>query len=72
MLNEVHHIFSMQATFIVCCVNYVLDSVISLASMASSVYVQNLSDNTEEVKVTISTGLSVNHFITIIIALCGG
>ncbi|MBQ7544801.1 MAG: MFS transporter [Synergistaceae bacterium] len=67
-----HHLFSMQTAFIVCCVNYVLDAVISLASMASNVYVQDLSDNPEEVKATISTGVSVNHLITILIALFGG
>ncbi|MBQ7154522.1 MAG: MFS transporter [Synergistaceae bacterium] len=67
-----HHIFSMQTAFIVCCVNYVLDAVISLASMASNVYVQDLSDTPEEVKATISTGVSVNHLITILIALFGG
>ena len=67
-----HHIFSMRTAFLVCCVNYVLDAVISLASMASNVYVQYLSDTPEEVKATISTGVSVNHLITILIALFGG
>ncbi len=67
-----HHIFPMHIAFIVCCVNYVLDSVISLASMASNVYVQDLSDSQEEMKATISTGISVNHLITILIALFGG
>ena len=67
-----HHIFPMQTAFIVCCVNYVLDSVISLASMASNVYVQDLSDDAEEMRATISTGVSVNHLITILIALFGG
>ncbi len=67
-----HHIFSMQTAFIVCCVNYILDSVISLASMASNVYVQDLSDNADEVRATISSGVSVNHLITILIALFGG
>ena len=67
-----HHMFSMQTAFIVCCVNYILDAVISLASMASNVYVQDISDNPEEVKATISTGVSVNHLITILIALFGG
>ena len=67
-----HHIFSMQTAFFVCCVNYVLDAVISLASMASNIYVQDLSDTPEEVKATISTGVSVNHPITILIALFGG
>ena len=67
-----HHIFPMNVAFIVCCVNYVLDAVISLASMASNVYVKDLSDSEEEVKATISTGVSINHVITIFIALFGG
>ena len=67
-----HHIFPMHTAFIVCCVNYVLDSVISLASMASNVYVQDISDSPEEMRATISTGISVNHMITIFIALLGG
>ena len=67
-----HHIFPMPVAFVVCCINYVLDAVISLASMASNVYVQDISDNTEEVRATISTGISVNHMITILIALFGG
>ena len=67
-----HHLFSMETAFVVCCVNYVLDAVISLASMASNVYVQELSDNPDETKATISTGVSINHVITIFIALFGG
>ena len=55
-----------------CCVNYVLDAVISLASMASNVYVKDLADNVDEVKATISTGVSINHVISIFIALFGG
>jgi len=62
----------MHVAFIVCCANYILDAVISLASMASNVYVQALSDNPEEMKATISTGVSINHVITIFIALFGG
>lgn len=67
-----HHLFPKDIAFIVCCVNYVLDSVISLASMASNVYVQDISDSPEEQKATLSTGISVNHLITILIALFGG
>ncbi len=67
-----HHFFPMHIAFAICCVNYILDSVISLASMASNVYVQDISDNKEEVRATISTGISVNHLITILIALFGG
>lgn len=67
-----HHLFSSNVAFVVCCINYILDSVISLASMASNVYVQDISDSKEEMRATISTGISVNHLITIFIALLGG
>ncbi|MCF0168228.1 MAG: MFS transporter [Bacteroidales bacterium] len=67
-----HHLFPMKTAFIICCVNYVLDSVISLASMASNVYVQDISDSKEEMRATISTGISVNHLMTVFIALLGG
>ena len=67
-----HHLFPENIAFLVCCVNYVLDAMISQASMASNVYVQALSDSQDEVKATISTGVSINHVITIFIALFGG
>ena len=67
-----HHIFPKNVAYVVCCINYILDSVISLASMASNVYVRDLADNEDEVKATISTGVSINHVITIFIALFGG
>lgn len=67
-----HHIFPKDVAFVICCANYILDAIISMASMASNVYVQDISDTNEEVKATISTGISVNHMITILIALFGG
>ena len=67
-----HHLFPRNIAFFICCVNYILDSVISLASLASNVYVQDISDNDDEMRATISTGISVNHMITILIALFGG
>ena len=67
-----HHLFPKDIAFIICCVNYILDAIISLASMASNIYVQDLADNADEVKATISTGVSINHVITIFIALFGG
>ena len=67
-----HRIFPEDVAFIVCCANYVLDSIISLAAMASNVYVQDIGDSPDEIRATISTGVSVNHMITILIALFGG
>ena len=57
---------------VVCCVNYVLNSVISLEAMASNVYVKDLSDNGDEMRATISTSVSVNRLVTILVALFGG
>ena len=67
-----HRFFLHDVAFVICCCAYVLDAVISLASMASNVYVQDIADNQEEVKATISTGVSINHVITVFIALFGG
>jgi MFS family permease len=67
-----HRLFPVHIAFIVVCVNFVLDSVISLASMASNVYVQTIAANQEEITATLSTGVSINHAISIFIALMGG
>jgi MFS family permease len=67
-----HRLFPMHIAFYVVCVNYVLDAIISIASMASNVYVKDIADSQEEVTATISTGISVNHVISIFIALIGG
>jgi len=67
-----HHLFPMHIAYIVVYINFVLDSIISLASMASSVYVQDIAADKDEVTATLSTGISVNHVISILIALVGG
>ncbi|MDR0663392.1 MAG: MFS transporter [Spirochaetaceae bacterium] len=67
-----HRIFPADIAYIVVCANYVLDAVISLASMASNVYVKDIAANQEEVTATLYTGISVNHAISIFIALMGG
>jgi MFS family permease len=67
-----HRIFPMHIAFIVVCANYVLDSIISTASMATNVYVQSIASSQKEITATLSTGVSVNHVISILIALLGG
>jgi len=67
-----HKIFPLYIAFYVVCVNYILDAIISVASMASNVYVQDIADNKEEITATLSTGISVNHVISVLIALLGG
>jgi MFS family permease len=67
-----HRLFSFRVAYMVVCVNFVLDSIISIASMASNVYVQDIASSQEEITATLSTGVSVNHVISILIALMGG
>ena len=67
-----HRFFAHNVAFIVVCVNFVLDSIISIASMAANVYVQRIAKSQEEITATLSTGISVNHIISIFIALMGG
>ena len=68
-----HRIFpSKEIAFWVVCTNFVLDSVLSMAHMAAQIYVQRISSNQEEITATLSTGVSVNHVISIFIALMGG
>ena len=67
-----HRIFPPKIAFIVVCANFIFDTVISLASMATNVYVRNISDSQEELTATLTTGISVNHLISILIAFFGG
>jgi MFS family permease len=67
-----HRLFPLHIAFYVVCANYILDAIISVASMASNVYVQDIASSQEEITATISTGISVNHVISILIALLGG
>ena len=67
-----HRLFPKQIAFYVVCTNFVLDSILSIASMAGYVYVQHIASNQEEITATLSTGVSVNHVISIFIALMGG
>ena len=67
-----HRLFTHEVAFIVVSINYVLDSILTLGSLATNVYVQDIAKDSEELTSTLSTGISVNHLISIIIALLGG
>lgn len=64
--------FSPAVAFWVVCANYLLDAVISTTSLATNLYVRDLSGNRDEVTSTLSTGISINHFISVLIAPLGG
>jgi len=65
-------LFAMQTAFVIVCVNYLLDAVISTTSMATNVYVREIAADKEEITATLSTGISMNHLISILAALGGG
>lgn len=65
-------LFPMHIALIVVCVTYILDMIISHAAMASYVYASTLSDSKEELTATLSSGISVNHIISVLVALVGG
>ena len=72
MYGFAHRMFLPGIALIVICCNFILDQVISIASMANNVYVQRISSNKEEITATLSTGISVNHIFSVFIALLGG
>jgi predicted MFS family arabinose efflux permease len=67
-----HLFFSTTTAFLIICVVFVIDAMLFAVSMARTVYVGSLSDSREEASATISTGISLDHLFSIIIALLGG
>lgn len=65
-------VFPPKVALAVVCVNYILDAILSNASIATNLYARTLSDSQEELTATLSSGISVNHVITVFYALFGG
>ena len=64
--------FPLPVATAVVCANYVLDAVLSNASMATNLYARTLSDSQEELTATLTSGISMNHVVTVFFALVGG
>ena len=67
-----HRILPMDVAFVVVSVVFVLDAVLFVVGMARAMYARTLSESQEEVTAALSTGISVNHLISIVIAIVGG
>ncbi|MDA3955346.1 MFS transporter [Oceanispirochaeta sp.] len=67
-----HRIFPREVAIWVVSINFVIDWIVSNASMAASVYVSRISEGKEEMTAALSTGISINHLISVIIAFGGG
>ena len=65
-------IFPAKIAIAVVCVNYIIDAILSNASIATNLYARTLSDSQEELTATLSSGISVNHLITVFYAVFGG
>ena len=66
------YLFPREIALAVICLNFLLDAVISTTSMATSIYVRDLAASPDEITSTLSTGLSINHLISIMAAPLGG
>ena len=65
-------IFPAALVTTVLCLNFLLDTVLSTTSLATNIYVRTLADNSDELTATLSTGISINHLISILSAPIGG
>ncbi|MGE4565385.1 MAG: MFS transporter [Victivallaceae bacterium] len=65
-------LFPLEVAYYMVIANYIFDAVISNASLASSIYVKAISDTPDEVTSTLTTGISINHLISVLAALAGG
>ena len=67
-----HKLFPKEIAFIVVSAVFVIDAMLFVTSMARAKYVKSSSVSQEEVTSTLATGLSINHLVSIVIAILGG
>ena len=65
-------LFPRPVAYWIVCLNYVLDAIISTTSMATNLYVKEIAASQDELTSTLTTGISINHLISILAALLGG
>jgi MFS family permease len=65
-------LFSKNTAFLVISIVFVLDGMLFIVGMARSLYARSISTGQSELTATLSTGISINHLISVIIALLGG
>lgn len=67
-----HHLFSQNVAFVVVSVVFVLDGMLFVVGMARALYARSISQEQQELTATLTTGISINHLFSIVIALLGG
>jgi len=56
----------------VVCLNFLLDAILSTTSLATNLYVRDIACSPDEVTSSLTTGISINHLISIASAPLGG
>jgi predicted MFS family arabinose efflux permease len=67
-----HRVLPLGTAFVVVSIVFVVDAILFVVRLARAMYARTLSDSPEEVTAALSTGISVNHLISILIAVAGG
>ncbi|MBN1893374.1 MFS transporter [bacterium] len=67
-----HSLFPKPAALVLVQSVFVLDSVLFVTSIARASYVKTISASRNEMTAALSTGVSINHLVSIVIAVCGG
>jgi len=67
-----HHFFPPKIAFAVVAVVFILDGMLFVVGMARALYARSISTGQQELTATLTTGISINHLFSIIIALLGG
>jgi predicted MFS family arabinose efflux permease len=67
-----HRVLPPGAALVVISCVFVLDAMLFVVGMARTMYVKSIAESQDEVTSTLSTGLSINHLVSIVIAMAGG
>ena len=67
-----HRVLPHTIAYIVICIVFVVDALLFAVGMARALYARTLSSGQDEITSTLSTGISINHLVSILIAVAGG
>ena len=70
--GDAGELFRAEVAVWVVCGNFIFDAVISTTSLATNLYVREIAGSQDELTSTLSTGISINHLISILSAPLGG
>ena len=66
------NLFPARVACAVVCANFLLDAIISTTALATNIYLREISSSQDELASSLSTGISINHFISIAVGPIGG